>query len=273
MEKSIDRRWIAPDLRGHGRSPHQAPYGYAGYAADVAVLLQQHEEVDVVGHSMGGVVGMALATGWYGVKVRKVIAFGVKIRWAPDEAPKLHALARTPARLFDTKEQAVERYLKVSGLFGLVDAGSPMAQSGVREEDGRWRLAADPMINAAAGPELAPLVRAMQCPLRLAAGSKDPMVNAADMAPHDPRARSSTARATTRRWSDRASCGSGSGPSSHETPAEAVARRHSLARRLPAVPAGRGCDAHAARRLAHLQEPAQSANDGAVAHDGDPRQP
>src|SRR5436305_686264 len=30
----VDRRWIAPDLRGHGRSPHQAPYGYGGHAAD-----------------------------------------------------------------------------------------------------------------------------------------------------------------------------------------------------------------------------------------------
>src|SRR5438132_11120871 len=186
----VDRRWIAPDLRGHGRSPHQAPYGYAGYAADVASLLQQDEEVDIVGHSMGGVVGMALATGWFGIRVRKVIAFGVKIRWAPDEAPKLHALARTPARLFDAREQAVERYLKVSGLFGLVDAQSPIAQSGVREENGKWRLSADPMINAAAGPELAPIVRAMRAPLRLAAGSKDPMVNAADMAPYDARAQS-----------------------------------------------------------------------------------
>src|SRR3954471_18538448 len=87
---------------------------------------------------------------------------------------------------------------------------------------------------------------------------------------HGPR--SSTAPATTRSWSDRASYGSGFGPSSHETPAEAVARRHSLARRLPALSAGRGRDAHAARRPAHLQEPPQSANDGAVAHDGDPRQ-
>jgi len=186
MQKSIDRRWIAADLRGHGRSPHQAPYGYAMYAADIAELLQQGEEVDIAGHSMGGVVGMALATGWYGVKVRKVVAFGVKIRWAPDEAPKLHALARQPAKLFDTREQALERYLKVSGLFGLVDPSA--AESGVREQDGKWRLAADPLVNAAAGPELAPLVRAMQCPLRLAAGSKDPMVNAADMAPFDPQA-------------------------------------------------------------------------------------
>lgn len=188
LQQHLDKRWLAPDLRGHGRSAHQQPYGWATYAADVAQLLQQDEEVDIVGHSMGGVVGMALATGWFGVKVRKVVAFGVKIRWAPDEAPKLHALARAPAKLFDTQEQAIERYLKVSGLFGLVDPSSAIAQSGVREEGGKWRLAADPMINAAAGPELAPLVRAMHCPLRLAAGSKDPMVNAADMAPYDAKA-------------------------------------------------------------------------------------
>jgi pimeloyl-ACP methyl ester carboxylesterase len=187
MEKNIDRRWIAPDLRGHGRSRHQPPYGYAMFAADVAELLQQGEEVDIVGHSMGGVVGMALATGWFGVKVRKVVAFGVKIRWAPDEAPKLHALARTPPKLFDTKEQAIERYLKVSGLFGLVDPAH--AANGVREEGGKWRLASDPMVNAAAGPDFAPLVRAMQSPLKLGAGSKDPMVNAGDMAPYDPQPR------------------------------------------------------------------------------------
>jgi pimeloyl-ACP methyl ester carboxylesterase len=50
-------------------------------------------------------------------------------------------------------------------------------------------MAADPMINAAAGPELAPLVRAMRSPLKLGAGSKDPMVNAGDMAPYDPQPR------------------------------------------------------------------------------------
>jgi pimeloyl-ACP methyl ester carboxylesterase len=136
---------------------------------------------------MGGVVGMLLATGWFGVKVRKVIAFGVKIRWAPDEVPKLHALARSPARMFETKAEAVERYLKVSGLFGLVDPASPLAASGVRDESGKYRLAGDPMAYAAAGPDLGPIVKAMKAPLRLAAGSKDPMVNVDDMQPFDPR--------------------------------------------------------------------------------------
>jgi pimeloyl-ACP methyl ester carboxylesterase len=179
-------RWLAPDLRGHGRSPHAAPYSYAGHAADVADLLRQDEEVTILGHSMGGVVGMALATGWFGIRVRKVVAFGVKIRWTPDEFTKLHGLARAPARLFDSQSEAIERYLKVSGLFGLVEPSSPIAASGVREENGKWRLAADPMINAAAGPELAAFVKAMKCPLRLGAGSEDPMVDAADLQPFDP---------------------------------------------------------------------------------------
>ena len=56
-------RWVIPDLRGHGRSGHREPYGYAGHAADIAALLSQHEDVVVVGHSMGGIVGVALATG------------------------------------------------------------------------------------------------------------------------------------------------------------------------------------------------------------------
>lgn len=185
MQELLDTRWLAPDLRGHGRSPHQQPYGLATYAADVAELLEQDEEVDVVGHSLGGFVGMALGTGWFGVKVRKVLAFGVKTHWLPEEVRKLHELARTPARLFDTQEQAIERYLKVSGLFGLVDPSGAHARSGVKEENGKWRLVADPMTNSLGRPEIATFLRAMQCPLSLAAGSNDPIVNQAEMASID----------------------------------------------------------------------------------------
>jgi pimeloyl-ACP methyl ester carboxylesterase len=179
-------RWIAPDLRGHGRSAHQPPYSYGAHAADVAALLSQDEEIFVVGHSMGGVIAMALASGWYGIRVRSVVAFGVKIRWTGDEVAKLHALARAQARWFDTQAEAVERYLKVSGLIGLLDPSSAEALSGVCEENGRFRLAADPMINAVAGPDIAAFVAAAKSPVRFAAGSKDPMVSAADMQAFDP---------------------------------------------------------------------------------------
>jgi pimeloyl-ACP methyl ester carboxylesterase len=187
LEKHLPGSWIAPDLRGHGRSPHGGPYGFATFAADVAGLLDQDEEVTVIGHSMGGAVGMLLASGWFGIRVRKVIAFGVKIRWTPEELAKSHALARTPARLFDERSQAIERYLKVAGLFGLVDPASALAQAGVREEGGKFRLAGDPLTYAAAGPDLAKIASAMQAPLRMGAGGKDPMVSASDMQPYDPR--------------------------------------------------------------------------------------
>lgn len=185
LAEHLQGRWIAPDLRGHGRSPHGAPYGYASFAGDVADLLGQDEEVTIVGHSMGGAVAMALATGWYGVRVRKVIAFGVKIHWVAAELEKLRALARTPARLFETRAEAIERYLKVSGLYGLVDPASPLAAGGIREEDGKFMVAADPLTCTAAGPDMQTMVNAMQAPLRLGGASNDPVANVADMRAFD----------------------------------------------------------------------------------------
>src|ERR1700728_2741020 len=51
-------RWIAPDLRGHGRSVQEPPYGFGMHAADVADLIasERSDEVTLVGHSFGGVV-------------------------------------------------------------------------------------------------------------------------------------------------------------------------------------------------------------------------
>ncbi|NYT67592.1 alpha/beta fold hydrolase [Pusillimonas noertemannii] len=185
LQDKLHARWLAPDLRGHGRSPHRRHYGFASYASDVAELLEQDEEIDVVGHSLGGVVGMALGTGWFGVKVRRVLAFGVKTQWTADEIARSRALANNPVKLFDTREQAVERYLKVSGLSGLVPPSSEVAKNGVSESENKWRLAADPFINAIADLPVARLVGAMQCPLRMAAGSEDPMTTASDMALFD----------------------------------------------------------------------------------------
>jgi len=185
VRKEWPGRWLIPDLRGHGRSGHRAPYSYAGHAADMAALLKQHEEVVLVGHSMGGVISIALASGWFGVRVRHVVAFGMKIRWVPEEVAKLYLLAQAPVRWFETQAEAVDRYLKVSGLIGLIDPASPAALSGIREEQGKFRLASDPMINAAAGPDVAAFVAASRAPIRMGAGVEDPMVTAADMQPFD----------------------------------------------------------------------------------------
>ena len=189
VERRWPGRWIAADLRGHGRSAHAPPYGYAVFAADVANALgSQDEDVVLLGHSMGGVVAMALATGWFGVKARHVFAFGVKIGWTDDEVARMHKLAAAPAKVFDSYAEAAERYLRVSGLAGLVDPDAPEARAGVAETDGGFRLAADQGIYAAVGPAVGEFYRAADAPVRLAAGEADPMVTLAGMQALDPQA-------------------------------------------------------------------------------------
>jgi len=186
----IGRNWpgrcLVPDLRGHGRSPHRPPYAYGTYAADIAELIDAEEAV-LVGHSLGGAVAMTLAGGMFGATVRRVVAFGVKVNWTADELARRGQLARQPVRWFDRREDAIERYLKVSGQSGLVDPGAPAASSGVAEENGRFRLAADPRIaGGGAVPDIVAIRRAARAPVTLAVGGHDPMVPLADAYALDP---------------------------------------------------------------------------------------
>jgi pimeloyl-ACP methyl ester carboxylesterase len=135
---------------------------------------------------MGGAVAMTLASGWFGLRVRAVVAFGVKLVWTEEEVRKARELSRAPTRWFQTRDEAVERYLRVAGLHGLVDPASPSVAVGVVEEHGRYRLAADPRINGVVGPPIEKVVAAMGAPLRLAAGERDPMVTLEQMRRYDP---------------------------------------------------------------------------------------
>ncbi len=169
-------RWIAPDLRGHGRSSHTAPYGYATHAADVAALLDADDDVVVLAHSMGGVVGMLLASGWFGVRVRTVVAFAVVPDFNAADVERIRSVGRAGYRWFDTRETAIERQIAVAGLRGLLDPGDPRAAIGITESGGKFRIATDPAANLALGPELPELLAAARAPVHFAAGDRDPLV-------------------------------------------------------------------------------------------------
>lgn len=187
IEQGWKGRCLIPDLRGHGRSYHEPPYSYGTYAADVAALIPPGEELLLVGHSLGGAVSLALATGWFGVRVRQVIAFGIKVTWTEEELARRRQLAGQPVRWFEKREEAVERFLKVSGQFGLVDPASPAAASGIAVENGRFRLAADPGISGGGDmPNIRSVFAAAKAPVRLGVGSKDAMVPVADARSLDP---------------------------------------------------------------------------------------
>lgn len=193
--------WIAPDLLGHGRSPCTGGYGLADHAAAVADLMRdvtpqflkrplEDTEVTVVGHSMGGAVGLELASGRYGFTPSRVLALGVKVAWTADEAAWLNRLALAPAKLFAKREEAIARFLKVSGLEGLTDPHSDVAAKGVTQDRGQsqWRLAADPQTARVGVPPMEQLMGQARCPVRLAAGQHDAMSRIEDLRRWDPAA-------------------------------------------------------------------------------------
>src|SRR5256885_819052 len=77
--------WVIPDLPGHGRSDPLPRYSFGGLAAAVANIVEPGRRVVVLGHSLGGAVGLALASGWFGVDVTAVCGLGIKVRWTQEE--------------------------------------------------------------------------------------------------------------------------------------------------------------------------------------------
>ncbi|WP_203867319.1 alpha/beta fold hydrolase, partial [Plantactinospora endophytica] len=187
-------RWLAPDLPGHGGSTPLDRYSFDSFAAGLAGLLHPGDRVVVLGHSLGGAVGLALAgrgaggavgngadlPGW---SVERVIGLGVKVGWTPDELAKTDALAARPVVWYDSRAEAAQRYLRVSGLTGLLEPDDPAVDAGiVPDGDGRWRLAMDPRAFGVGAPEMARLLAAVAAPVLLARGEQDPMVADAELA-------------------------------------------------------------------------------------------
>lgn len=178
-------RWIAPDLRGHGASAHAEDYSLNAHAADVAELVDGAGELVVLGHSMGGVVALALASGSFGIAPVRAFGLGIKVHWNEDELAGMRKMAATPARLFESRDDAVTRYLKVSGLAGLIAPDSAEALSGIAQSGDGWRLAYDPATASIGPPPMQALMAKAEAPIHLARGATDALVSREQLAVYD----------------------------------------------------------------------------------------
>lgn len=168
--------WLAVDLPGHGRSDWDPPYTFTRHADAVRALLPADREVVVLGHSMGGVVALELAD-----VASAVVAFGVKVGWPEDHVAAAARMAQRPVSHLPTRAEAVERYLRLAGLTGLLDADDPATEAGVVETAEGWRVAQDPATFGVGVPDMARLLVRADCPVVLARGEHDPMVSDADL--------------------------------------------------------------------------------------------
>ena len=148
-------RVISVDVAGRGRSDWLAdPMGYqiATYAADISTLLMHVRsetpdvQVDWVGTSMGGLIGMALAAQPQMALRRLVLnEVGPVIQW--------EALLRFGTYLglnpsFDNEQAAVDYLASISAGFGphTPEQWHALSLPLLRQRDGRWWLHYDPAI-------------------------------------------------------------------------------------------------------------------------------
>jgi len=177
-------RWIAPDLSGHGLSQWQPHYSVGQLAAALADLVSGSPELFIVGHSLGTYVGLALASGWFGVRVDGVLGVGPKINWPEADLQMTRELAKRPVRFHATQDDAWARYRRVSGLTPEVAADPIWLSRGVVEADDGWRLSQDPRTFAVAGAPFSTLAASANARVALARGEHDPMVSTAELRAH-----------------------------------------------------------------------------------------
>ena len=183
-------RWLSADLGGHGGSDWQSSYSVGQLAAQLAELAQQQQvrELFVVGHSLGAYVGLALASGWFGIEVRGLLGIGPKIDWPGADLQAARELAVRPVRWYATGEEASARYRRVAGLSADIAPEEEWLARGVVRGEHGWRLAQDPRTFAVAGAPFASLAASSTARVLLARGERDPMVSLQELRMHAPQA-------------------------------------------------------------------------------------
>src|SRR6218665_744386 len=77
------------DLPGHGRQPPPADYAVTSQAQtlgrQIAAQLGEGAHPIILGHSLGGVLALALASGRYGVAPAKALGLSIKAAWTEVE--------------------------------------------------------------------------------------------------------------------------------------------------------------------------------------------
>jgi pimeloyl-ACP methyl ester carboxylesterase len=150
--QASDRPWPGPivtaELPGHGAAPWTGDYTVGSLAAAVSAQCRPGASVVALGHSLGGGVALALASGFFRPRVRAVLGLGVKVAWTEADVAGMAKVAAKGVRWFDSADEATDRFLLQAGLADVADRGHPATEqaiaAGTGPDDGRWRVASGP---------------------------------------------------------------------------------------------------------------------------------
>lgn len=171
---------LAPDLPGHGAAAAPSAYDVAHLATAVAACVPAGARVVVAGHSLGGYVALALASGAFGFTPRAVLSLGAKLNFSDADRARGADVASKPVRWFATRAEALARYRLVAGLSEQACPDEAYLERGVVAGPQGFRLAADPRAFAIEVPPFRALVDRAACPVRVARGEHDAIVTRAE---------------------------------------------------------------------------------------------
>ncbi|GAA0343269.1 alpha/beta hydrolase [Bacillus carboniphilus] len=156
---------VAPDFRGHGQSPWADSYRFDDYAEDVEELASKLEgPYSIVGHSMGGYVGLKVAS--RGVRPpSSLLIADMKIDSPEEELVGLHKAAQKSGRVYDSLEEAVAKYRLLPPKH---TAPTEVVEQVAKEcfyemEDGRWGERFDRRALGIENVEALELARMVKC--------------------------------------------------------------------------------------------------------------
>ncbi len=201
-----DYRIICPDVVGRGRSdwlPDAAGYGFPQYVSDMMVLLARTgaKEVDWLGTSMGGLIGMLIAS-QPNSPIRRLVLNDVGPVITAESLRRIGDYVGKAPKFANVEE--AEKYIRlVSAPFGnLSDLHwRQLTESSIRQEaDGQWSMIYDPAIGEPfrqaylthQNVDLWPVYDAIRCPTLVVRGAQSDLLTAAthgEMGQRGPRAR------------------------------------------------------------------------------------
>ena len=176
-------------MRGHGGSDWTDSYALGHHAYDLIPIIKDEKDIFIVGHSMGALIAMVLASGIFDLNIKAVLGIGPKVDWPAEERIKLNAFASKPVRWFTTREEAIERYLLVSGLKGIIDPTDEQLTQAIFKGSEGFRLSADPKtVNVGGPPEGIFAAASFATKCKLACGETDNVTSIDRLRSLDPNA-------------------------------------------------------------------------------------
>lgn len=190
LAERLSARVVCLDVVGRGRSgwlTNKMAYAYPQYMADACALIARLDvdQVDWVGTSMGGLLGMFLS-GMPGSPIRRMVVNDIG-PWVPKEALQRIASYVGRHQSFEDLQELEEHLRTVHAPFGVLsdEDWAHLVEHGHHPtEDGTVRLSYDPDIAAvfqAQPPEdldLWPVWDRVQCPVLILRGADSDLLSA-----------------------------------------------------------------------------------------------